>query len=261
MASDYHDILKPHLPDDITVKHWLIAYVVMLAAAVTSMVLLIASDGVGWESWKHDVQGTFINASVPIKLLGFGIYMSLCCTFLPMPTSWIVAAVATRDAAVGDGVLGTVAMVAIVGAAASTIANLNDYHLFTWILRHGKIAKLRNTRTYRKAALWFSRSPFWILVIFNLIPIPIDIIRMLAITYRYPRLPFALANFLGRLIRYTILAFVIYWWNLGWYAVVALLGLAVVLGGGRGLITLVRRFRRTNDSAVCVSESTEASQE
>ncbi len=259
--SDHH-ILEPHLPDDITVRHWLAAYIVMLAAAAVPMVMLIAADGLGWENWRHAPQKTFTEASAIIKLLGFAIYMSFCCTVLPMPTSWIVAAVATRDAAVGDGVWDTVALVAVVGAFASTVANLNDYHLFTWILRHKKIAKVRNTKTYQKAAAWFSRSPFLLLVVFNLIPIPIDIVRMLAITYRYPRVPFAAANFIGRLIRYAILAFVIYWWNLGWYAVVALLALAVVLGGGRGVIAMYRRLtRRTNAAAVNVSESIETQEQ
>ena len=133
-----------------------------------------------------------------VKLLIFGIYISLCCTFLPLPTTPIVAALATREAAVTGELWSTVVLVGVVCAAASTIANLNDYHIFTWMLRSRQVAGVRRTRMYACAARWFARSPFVILVIFNIAPIPVDVIRMLAATHRYPRVPFAAANFVGK---------------------------------------------------------------
>ena len=102
--------------------------------------------------------------------------------------------------------IATAAIVGAVGGAASTVANLNDYHLFTWLLRSRRIARVRHTRLYQASARWFARSPWFILVIFNIVPIPVDVIRMLATTCRYPRLPFAAANFLGRFVRYAAIA-------------------------------------------------------
>ena len=67
-------------------------------------------------------------------------------------------------------------------------------------------------------------------MVFNVIPIPVDVVRMLATTYRYPRVPFGAASFIGRFLRYGVIAFVTFWWDLGWIAPVALLALAVVLG-------------------------------
>ena len=251
-------------PDGISVARWFLAYALLLLAAAAGLWLLAMrqdwateswwGDGLAWRQRLGGFADVFRTVSPALKLLGFAVYLSLCCTFLPLPTGWIVAAVATREAAVAAALSGNPAVVAAVttvvvaaaGAAGSTIANLNDYHLFTWILRHRGVAKVRNTRTYAAAARWFARAPGLILVIFNVVPIPVDVIRMLAATYRYPRLPFAVANFIGRFLRYGVIAFVTFWWDLGWIAVVALLGLAVVLAAGKGLRPLARKlFART----------------
>ncbi|MDY6913140.1 MAG: VTT domain-containing protein [Planctomycetota bacterium] len=239
-------ILQPHLPDDVKVRHWFMFYGLLLVAAAVGLWLLISQQPWSWSDWRYETAGTFAATSPAIKLLGFAVYLSLCCTFLPMPTGWIVAGVATQQAAVGTNFWTTMLMVAAAGAAGSTIANLNDYHLFTWILRNRRIAKVRQTKTYNAAARWFARAPFLLLVIFNVIPIPVDVIRMLATTYRYPRVPFAAGNFIGRFIRYGVIAFVTYFWNLGWIAVVALLALAVVLAGGRGLGVILRKILTKN---------------
>lgn len=254
-------------PDEISVGRWFLVYgTLLLAAAVPLWLLAMRQDwateswwggGLGWRERMDAFADVFRTVSPALKLLAFAVYLSLCCTFLPLPTGWIVAAVATREAAVAASLSDdpvvvaavTTVVVAAAGAVGSTIANLNDYHLFTWILRHRGVAKVRNTRTYRAAARWFARAPGLILVIFNVVPIPVDVVRMLAATSRYPRLPFAVANFIGRFLRYAVIAFVTYWWDLGWVAVVALLGLAVILAAGKGLRPLARKlFARTNVS-------------
>ena len=242
--------------DRVSVVRWFVFYGLLLAGACAALAVLIAREPWTWADWRQQTARTFAATDETLKLLGFGIYLSLCCTFLPLPTGWIVAAVAPRQAAVGGGVWDTTLLVAAVGAAGSTIANLNDYHLFTLILRHRGVAKVRHTRLYDRAARWFGRSPLFILVVFNIIPIPVDVIRMLATTYRYPRRPFAAANFIGRFVRYGIIAFVTYWWNLGWIAVVALLGIAVLLGVSRVGSMAVRklRARKANAGATGLSD-------
>ena len=102
------------------------------------------------------------------------------------------------------------------------------------MLRHRHLAGIRTTRLHQRAARWFSRRPFALLVIFNVLPVPIDVVRMLSATCRYPLRQFAAANFLGRWLRYAVLAFVAFALGRhGWIAVAALLATAVVLGGGR----------------------------
>jgi membrane protein YqaA with SNARE-associated domain len=112
------------------------------------------------------------------------------------------------------------------------VANLHDFHLFTLVLRHKHVARVRGTKFYDRAARWFSRRPFALLVIFNILPIPIDVIRMLAATYRYPLRPFAAANFIGRWIRYAVIAaFTFVMGDQGWLIAAALLAVAIILAG------------------------------
>lgn len=238
-------MLEPHLPDDVSIRRWVAVYAGYFLLLAVPLVMAIIAGGRTWDNWTNNTAETFRTSTEVAKLLGLALYLSLCCTFLPLPAMWIVSAVATQEFAVTGDVWTTTLIVASVGAFASMMANLNDYHIFTWMLRHHRIAAVRNTHTYRRAAKWFSRSPFLLLVVFNLIPIPVDVVRMLATTYRYPRLPFAAANFAGRFIRYGIVAFVTYELaDYGWVATVALLAFALALGLGRVILALARRMSR-----------------
>ena len=244
----------PGFKDGIRLWPWFLGYAaVILAMAVPLVRFLLAADWGAeldfrpgqsfterWENFQTAVAGI-----EPVyKLLAFGLYMSLCSTFLPMPTSWIVAAVALPAHAVGADIWTTILLTTVVGSAASVVANLNDYHIFTLMLRHRHIGKLRHTRTYRVAARWFGKGPFLLLIIFNFIPIPIDVVRLLATSYRYPRLLFVASNFIGRVLRYAVIAFVTYrLGNKGWIAVVALLALALLLSLERLLTFMVKRAR------------------
>jgi membrane protein YqaA with SNARE-associated domain len=264
-ARSEYGLREPHLPDDISVKRWFIAHAVILAVAAVPVAVLLSKAQWTWEDWWARPAATFASVSVALKLLIMGIYLSLCTTFFPLPTGWIAAGVASREAAIATGVsdnlavvaLATAVVVGLVGAIASTIANLTDYHIFTWMFRHHRIAAIRETRSYLKAAKWFSRNPFLLLVAFNAAPIPIDVVRMLATGYRYPRVPYAAANFIGRFLRYAMIAFVTCWLDLGWVAAAVLLALALVLALWRFGPRLVRKLLppRANPSASRVSDA------
>lgn len=240
-------MIEPQLIDGLSLRRWFALYGAFFLAMAVPLVLLAAELNWNWEDWKDEdtATATLGTMSPAVKLLAFALYLSLACTFVPIPTGWIVASLAMQEFAIGSNVWTTTLIVAAVGAACSTLANLNDYHLFTWMLRSQRIAAVRNTRTYQASAKWFARSPFFLLVLFNSIPIPVDVIRMLAATYRYPRLPFAAANYIGRFVRYGVIAFATYWWNLGWVAPAALLALAIVLAVVRVGPKIVRKLHAT----------------
>ncbi len=234
--------------DTVSVLRWFLFYIVGFIAAVMAVILLLGERGWQGEASMSGVAEAMRQMPPAAKLLVFAMYASVCTTFLPLPTGAVVAAMATREAAVAGSLAGTTLLVATVGALASTVANLNDYHLFTWILRSRHVAKVRHTKVYDTSAKWFSRSPFFLLAVFNVMPIPVDVIRLLAITYRYPRVKFAAANFAGRFIRYGVIAGVTYWlssWrtDAGWIAVLVLLGVAVTLGLSRAIPKLVSKLR------------------
>jgi len=255
--------LREDLRDDVTVRHWLAFYALLLLAASGALLWAIRQQGWSLRAWLDHPAETFAQTSPAVKLLGMGVYTSICSAFLPLPTGWLVAGVATRQAAVMGSLWATVAVVALIGGVGSTLANLNEYHLLTWMLRHRHVAKVRTTRTYLAAARWFNKRPFFLLLLFNIIPIPIDVVRMVATTARYPRRPFAVANFIGRVIRYGVIAFVTYYWNLGWIAVVALLALAAVLGTfrvGPALWRAVFRRRLTVQVAAAGERSASGSE-
>ncbi|MDY7011738.1 MAG: VTT domain-containing protein [Planctomycetota bacterium] len=222
----------PDNSDGLSVKRWLAAYIAYLLALVVPAAVMLGRMGVSLRRFLDDPRGVTTAAGPVLKLLIFAIYISLACTFFPIPTGWIVSILATRQVGLSDSLIITTLLVASVGAFASMVANLHDFHLFTLVLRHKGVARLRGTKLYDRAARWFGRRPFALLVIFNVLPIPIDVIRMLAATYRYPLRPFAAANFIGRWIRYAVIAagtFIM--GEKGWIIAAALLGVAIILAG------------------------------
>lgn len=148
-------------------------------------------------------------------------YMSLCCTFVPAPTAWIVLLMASpyfallqplrHEAALSDGQSGVLAAMTIVlvggiGALGTTLANLNEYHIWTFLLRFRGVERVRHARLYQTASRWFQVSPFALMTLVNFLPIPVDVVRWLAISNRYRRDHYALACFVGRFVRYGLFA-------------------------------------------------------
>ncbi len=186
-------------------------------------------------------------------------YLSLCCTFFPAPTMWIVMMLASDYVAGEIGVIdypiSRLIAVASIGAWGTSMANLNEYHIFTFLLRHGRMSRIRDTRLYRVAARWFGVRPFWTIVLFSFVPIPVDIIRWLAITYRYPRAPFFLAYYLGRWVRYAGLAAVTIWGELSWIDILIIQGVVAVIALVKILREVIRQHRAGEtpaDAEACV---------
>ena len=219
----------PHNYRSINLLRWFGVFLLMVTVTVGILGIKLQDTPLQWGSWGEFKESVRV-ASPTIKLLIFGLYLAFSCTFIPLNTSWLVAAVAMQSTAVTGECWSTVALVAATGALASTVANLNDYHIFTLLLRNSRIARIRHTRGYMAAERWFARSPFAILLFFNITPIPVDFSRVLAATHKYSRRLFAISNFLGRLIRYAIIALITFQLGKqGWIAVVVLLGTAIII--------------------------------
>ena len=95
---------------------------------------------------------------------------------------------------------------ALLGSAATCVANLHDYYILTALLHWDRIGKARDAAWYRRAADWFGKYPFWTLALSNVVVLPVDVPRLLAISTRYSRLRFVLATLVGRYPRYLLLA-------------------------------------------------------
>lgn len=131
-------------------------------------------------------------------LFDFFLYMSLACQFIPLPTLPPIAFAARAFSPL---------LVSFLAAIATCIANLNDYAILGWMFRHHRVRKVRDASSYRKLLSWFDRYAFLTLSAGAFLPIPIDVIRMLAISRAYPFWKYIAANFVGRFPRYLIIAY------------------------------------------------------
>ena len=230
-------ITQPHADDErLNLRAWFASFVGYMALLVGAVYLGLYLAGRGNSEW-----GTAIWV-----IAGMMFYLSLCCTFCPLPTTWLILAVGSGEALgqlLGpggaralDGAIGgytKVAVVAILGGLATTMANLNEYHIFTFLLRYKNIGKVRQTRLYNWAAKWFCKGPFLLLTSFCFIPIPVDMVRWLAISHRYPRGRFFLANMLGRGSRYALMALFSDALGLGLWAIFLIQAVLVLIAAKR----------------------------
>ncbi len=172
-------------------------------------------------------------------------YLSLCCAFFPAPTAWIVMLLASGEVGLIQSVPLRALVVAGACAFATAMANLNEYHLITFILRYGRVARLRRTHAYQVAARWFETAPFMVIAVIAVLPIPVDVVRWLAIVDRYSRWRFFLAYLLGRSGRYGLLAASAVWLELRWWEIVLIQVALVLLAGLKILRTFLRNRGRT----------------
>ena len=168
-------------------------------------------------------------------------YMSLACTFCPLPTTPVVLLAAAPSAAGGLGL--NPLLVAALCTLGTCVANLHDYYIITFLYCYRPVRRVRRTRLYEQAALWFERAPFATLAAASFVPIPVDVVRLLAISQGYPRGRFALASCLGRFPRYLALAWLAERFNLGWQWILAILAVTVLIGLWRGLPRIIRALR------------------
>lgn len=236
-TSDTPGVPRPE--PAINLRLWFVLFVLWMAAlTVVARLSPLATEAgfeIGRKVWLLSV---------------YAFYLSLCCSFCPLPTAWIVLLMASNEVALVSNPMLRVVIVAVAGALGTVMANLNEYHLLTYLLGQGKVARVRDTRAYRLAAGWFSVTPFAVLLAVAVLPIPVDPVRWLAVAYRYPRRRFAAAYFTGRSLRYALFATLAVWLDLHRWHIIVIQAVIVALAGlkfGHGLY--VRRRRRAAGTA------------
>ena len=129
------------------------------------------------------------------------LYTSIAFTFCPLPTAWIMLWTAREIDPLS---------VALVGAVGTCIANLHDYYILNFLFGLEKVRKVKETGFYHNAVKWFGKAPFLTLTAASFLPIPIDVVRILAVSTGYSRGRYVLATFAGRFPRYLLLAWLGY---------------------------------------------------
>lgn len=198
-----HSVLRylfatPQRRDDaLNLRAWFAFYVVYLA------VLCFMSN---WGYLRY--ADTQVPWAWAVWLLGlYMFYFSLACTYIPFPT---VPAILFLASPVGGltalGPVWRVVAVAGLGSLATAVSHTNEYHVLSYLLRLGKVHRIKETRVYLWAERYFKIWPFMLLVVFNVIPFPADPARWLAILSRYSRRRYFLSQWIGRFIRYAAMA-------------------------------------------------------
>jgi membrane protein YqaA with SNARE-associated domain len=123
-------------------------------------------------------------------------YMTVACTFFPLPTPQVAMDYGQRFSPF---------LTAVLGGIGSCVSGLIDYTLVAVAFRYEKIARIKTTRTYRYVERLFAKAPFIILVIAAFTPIPFEPVKLLACATQYNRIRFVLAVFAGRAPRYFLL--------------------------------------------------------
>ncbi|MCP4593217.1 MAG: hypothetical protein GY842_20970 [bacterium] len=124
---------------------------------------------------------------------------------------------------------------------ASAVANLNEYHVLTFLLRYRRIAQVREARVYQRTAEWFSAAPFLVIAVVGFLPIPVDVIRWLAVICRYSRWRFLVAYFIGRTPRYALFAASAVWFDLGWLQIMVIQAVLILLATAKVVYPHIRR--------------------
>ncbi len=132
------------------------------------------------------------------ELFSYFLIMCIACNLIPIPTYAVILYISH------DYSLWSIVLVGTIGA---TISALFEYNVVDFIMKFDRIARLTESRRYQKFAGYFDRFSFTSIMVASSIPLPIDFIRIMAITRRYPKIKFLLATMLGRIPRLTLIAF------------------------------------------------------
>lgn len=226
------DIARLALLSTTALRTWFAVYLLWL-------IVLTAGALASFQAYRHGVA-----PGLPLWAICLGtFYLSLANGLLPLPTMWMVMLLASDFVALPGSPLVRVVIVATVTAVATGLANLNEYHILHWALGSRAAAKVTSTRLVQWAIRWFRVSPFWLLTIVALVPIPVDAIRWLAIADSYSRARFFGAYALGRWVRYAVLAGATIWVHAGVRAILAVQVALLLVAAVPVAVKLIRRTR------------------
>ncbi len=130
-------------------------------------------------------------------LARFFAYMSLASNTIPLPATPVVIYVGREYPWFA---------VALLGAAATSLANLLDYEIFSSVFKTKLLRKIKESEHSRASIRAFEKVAFLALVAVNVVLFTWDLVRLVAIAAKYPRAKYVAATFIGRTVRYAVLA-------------------------------------------------------
>jgi membrane protein YqaA with SNARE-associated domain len=140
---------------------------------------------------------SFLMPPAAKALARFFAYMSLASNTIPLPATPVVVYMGREYHWI---------LVALMGGAATTLANLLDYEIFSTVFKTKLMCKIKDSEHSQASIRAFKKVGFLVLLAANLFIWTWDIVRLVAIAAKYPRLKYAAATFIGRTGRYAVLA-------------------------------------------------------
>jgi membrane protein YqaA with SNARE-associated domain len=140
---------------------------------------------------------SFLMPPAARALARFFAYMSLASNTIPLPATPAVLYMGREY---------PWAVVALTGGAATTLANLLDYEIFSSVFKTRLLRRIKESEYSQASIRTFQRVAFPALVAANVVLFSWDLVRLVAIAGRYPRVKYAAATFIGRAARYAVLA-------------------------------------------------------
>ena len=127
----------------------------------------------------------------------FFAYMSLASNTIPLPATPVVIYIGREYPWLA---------VALLGAAATSLANLLDYEIFSSVFKTKLLRKIKESEHSQASIRAFEKVAFLALVAVNVVLFTWDLVRLVAIAAKYPRAKYVAATFIGRTVRYAVLA-------------------------------------------------------
>ena len=140
----------------------------------------------------------YLKGSRYSKLAGYFVYMSLACSIIPLPTPPYV---------IGMGKIFDSWIIALLGASGNCVAAFFEYYFITWLFTRTELQqKIETNKYFQRLAYIFNRAAFACILFTSFSPIPFDPFHFAAILTRYFLPKFLLAIFIGKYLRYYLLA-------------------------------------------------------
>jgi membrane protein YqaA with SNARE-associated domain len=141
-------------------------------------------------------------------LTRYFLYMSICCNTIPIPTTPAVLYIAGEygDVVQYFGRDWGWAIIALIGALGTTLANLIDYEILGTVMQTRLAKKITDSKHYQASIRAFNKYAFLALTAVNFAAFSLDVVRFVAISARYPRVKYIISSFIGRFARYSLLA-------------------------------------------------------
>ena len=185
-----------------------------------------------YQKWKWKLTGLGIGLAIGLgyliltgsyysQLIGYFVYMSFACTLIPLPTPPYVIAL---------GKVFHPGIVAFAGSVANCLAALGEYYFITWFFSKTTLQqRVETNRIFQRFSHYFQRAAFACLIFTGVTPIPFEPFRLAAILIQYNVPKYLLAVFVGRFIRYYLVALIGYFYSIpNQYLIVMVILLIVI---------------------------------